>query len=229
MNEETATRAGACARAIALSIGLTGGAWAAGGHHGVDDASILEPQACEAESWLTRSRGDQRLLHAGAACRLGPVELGAWTEQGRRAGTGEAGHGIEAKWASEWTPGLGVGLSAASGWQAHVRPRYQATTLAALATWTPREDFALHLNLGRDFVRGGPDANRSGVSLEWLPREDWSLMAERYVEQRAHFARAGVRWAATKDWTFDVSRAQRLRGPGDSSWTVGATRLIAAR
>ena len=112
------------------------------------------------------------------------------------------------------------------GWQAHVRPRYQATTLVGLATWTPREDVVMHLNLGRDFIHAGGDEKRAGVSVEWSPRENWWLTAERYVEQQTHFVRAALRWAASEDWTFDVSRAHRLHGPGESGWTIGVTRRI---
>jgi hypothetical protein len=229
MGARTAMRLAAYAPAIALTMSLPSGARAAGGHHGVDDAAILEPRTCEAEGWVARARGRQHLLHAGAGCRIGPVELGLFSEYARQDGASEAGHGVQAKWATEWLPGFSVGLSLSSGWQAHVRPRYGATTLAALATWAPREDLALHLNLGRDFVRGDRDANRSGASVEWIPREGWSLSAERYVEQGTHYARAGLRRMPAEEWVFDVSRAQRLRGPGASSWTMGVTRLFAAR
>jgi hypothetical protein len=215
------------ARTFVLSLGLlSGAAWAAGGHHSLDDAAILEPDTCEAESWLTHLRGGQRLLHAGGACRVGSVEVGASSEYAREAGASETGWGLQVKWATEVAPGFSAGLSLSPAWQARARPRYQATTLVALATWAPREDVALHLNLGRDFVHDSSDEKRAGVSVEWTPRENWSLMAERYVEQLSHFVRGGLRWAATDDWTFDVSRAHRLHGPGASTWTVGLTRRI---
>jgi hypothetical protein len=218
------------ARTLTLSFGLaSGAAWAAGGHHALDDATILEPDTCEAESWLTQSRGGQRLLHAGGACRVGPVELGAAAEHAREAGASGTGYALQVKWTTEVVPGFSAGFSLTPAWQAHARPHYQATTLMGLATWTPREDVALHLNLGRDFVRASSDENRAGVSVEWFPREHWSLTAERYLEQQAHFVRAGLRWFATELWTFDVSRAQRLHGPGESTWTLGVTRRIGGK
>lgn len=228
MNNATAAPMNWRARNLVLSLVLAcGGAWAAGGHHALDDAAILEPETCEAESWLARARGGQRLLHAGGACRVGPVELGASADYARAAGASETGYSLQAKWATELAPGFSAGLSLASGWQAHVRPRYQGTTLVALATWAAREDIALHLNFGRDFNHGGRDESRYGVSVEWAPRENWSLTAERYAEQRTQFVRAGLRWAASEDWTVDISRAHRLSGPGESAWTVGVTRAIA--
>jgi hypothetical protein len=198
-------------------------AGAAGGHHGVDDAAILEPGRCELEGWTTRSRGSERLLHAGAGCRVGPVELGLAAEHARADGAGQSGYGLQAKWAREWRPGLSAGWSLSAGWQAQARPRYQGVTLAGLVTWAAREDLALHLNVGRDLVRGGPDQNRSGVSAEWAALPGWSLLGERYYEDRTHFARAGLRWAPSPDWTVDLSRAHRLSGPGASAWTLGAS------
>lgn len=215
------------ARTIALSLALlSGAAWSAGGHHALDDAAILEPDTCEAEGWLTRANAGPRLLHAGGACRVGPVELGAAAEYARESGASETGWALQAKWATELAPGFSAGFSLTPLWQARAQPRYQATSLVALATWAPREDLAFHLNLGRDFVHAAGDEKRGGVSVEWTPREQWSLTAERYVEQQAHFVRAGLRWAASEDWTFDISRAHLLHGPGASNWTVGLRRQI---
>ncbi len=198
-------------------------AGAAGGHHGVDDAAMLEPGRCELESWTTRSRGGQRLLHAGAGCRVGPVELGLAAEHARADGAGQSSYGLQAKWAREWLPGLSVGWSLSSGWQAQARPRYQGVTLAGLVTWAPRDDLGLHLNIGRDLVHGGPDQGRSGVSVEWAARPGWSLLGERSYEDKTQFARAGLRWSASAAWTVDLSRSHRLSGPGESAWTLGAS------
>jgi len=210
----------------ALLLACAAPAWAAGGHHAVDDAAILEDGQCELESWFARSRGGERLLHGGAGCRVGPVELGVAGEYARLAGNSQTGWGVQAKWATELADGLSIGLSLSHGWQARVRPRYQGTTAAALLTWTPRETVALHLNLGRDLVHQGRDLNRSGVAAEWTPRAGWTLLAERYAESAGQFIRAGLRWTATENFSVDLSRSQRLSGAGESAWTFGATWLI---
>lgn len=215
-------RAGALTAALAALAGV-GSANAAGGHHGVDDAAILETGRCELESWHTRARGGERLLHAGAGCRLGPLEFGLAAEHARAGSTSQSGYGLQAKWAREWQPGLSAGWSLHSGWQAHARPRYRGVTLAGLVTWAPRDDIALHLNIGRDFAHRGPDQGRSGIALEWAARPGWSVLGERYYEDRTHFARAGLRWTAGQAWTIDLSRALRLRGAGESAWTLGAS------
>ncbi len=212
-------------RAWALLTGIfsTPAVMAAGGHHALDDAVILEPGTCQVESWLTRSDDHQRRLHAGTGCRVGPLEIGVAAEHARQADTGDTSYGLQAKWATELLPGLRAGLSLSTGWQAHVRPRYQGSSLSGLVSWFPVNDLALHLNLGRDFVRGDADQDRSGLSVEWTARPGWSITGERYLEAQAHFVRAGLRWAISEAWSVDLSRAQRLRGPGESTWTVGAT------
>lgn len=209
-----------------LLVSAAGLAWSAGGHHAVDDAAILEPGQCEIEGWFSRAHGGERLLHAGAGCRVGPVELGAAGEYARADGSSQTGWGLEAKWATEVTEGFSLGVKAGPGWAAHVRPRYQGVSVSGLATWEARENLALHFNLGRDFVHQGDDQSRYGAAVEWSPVKNWSLVGERYKEEGTHFARAGVRWLGGEDWSVDLSRAQRLSGPGASAWTLGATFVL---
>jgi hypothetical protein len=207
-----------------------GSALAAGGHHGVDDATILDPGQCELETWLTRDADRANLVHAGGNCRVGPVQLGAAAEHMRRDGAAsETAWGLEAKWAREVADGLSVGVLVQPAWQAHVRPRHQGVAAIALATWTPRENLALHLNLGRDVVHQGPDRNRGGVALEWMPARQWSVVAERYLEQDTHFVRAGLRWFGGERWSVDFSRAHRVAGPNPSLWTLGYTRVFGGK
>ncbi len=200
-------------------------AHAAGGHHAVDDAEVMEDGRCKIESWHERSSGSGRLLHLGGACGVGSVELGAATEPQRQDGASTAGHSLSVKWATEVAPGLGAGLSVAPGWQAHARPRLQGTTASALLTWSPIGNVRLHGNLGRDFVYGGEDLSRGGVAFDWTPGGGaWQLAAERYRQEGGHFVRAALRWTPARDWLVDVSRAVKRRGDGESSWTVGLTR-----
>lgn len=211
----------------AAAFVLAGTAHAAGGHHAVDDAALLATGQCEAEAWFSHARGAGHLLHAGGSCRVGPVQLGGASEHVRSSGfPSETAWGLEAKWAQALGERFAVGALLQPAWQAHVRPRYQGVALIGLATWTPREDLAVHLNLGRDFVHGDRDRNRGGIALEWSPVARWTLLAERYLEQDTHLARAGVRWQAGESWSVDFSRAQRISGPGPSTWTLGFTRVF---
>ncbi|MES2631699.1 MAG: hypothetical protein V4669_01940 [Pseudomonadota bacterium] len=201
-------------------------AQAAGGHHAVDDAAILDAGSCEIESWISKAGGGSRLLHAGAGCRVGPVELGVGAEYARQGGVSETLYQVQAKWATALSSSVNVGLSLTALSAAHTRPSYQGTTGSLLLTWAAREDINVHLNIGRDFVHRGPRLNRSGVSAEWTFQEGWSLVGERYAQDLSQFARLGVRGNLAPGWTVDFSRAQRLRGPGESDWTLGLTRAL---
>jgi hypothetical protein len=213
------------ARSAALGALLlaAGSAWAAGGHHAVDDADILPAGECELEGWLTRARDGERLLHAGGNCGLGLVELGVASEYSRLDGESQTAWGVEAKWATELTQALSIGAKVGPAWSAHARPRYQGASASALLSWKAHDNLALHANLGRDFVNGGEDENRYGASAEWSPAQAWSLVAERYKEAGTHFVRGGVRFFGGENWNVDLSRSQRLSGPGVSAWTLGAT------
>lgn len=198
---------------------------AAGGHYAVDDAEVMEDGRCKIESWYQRFSGAGRLLHLGAACGVGPLELGAATEPQREDGASTASHALGVKWATPVAPGLSAGLSATPVWQAHSRPRFQGTAANALLTWTPAENWRLHANLGRDFVRRGDDQARGGTAIDWTPGGGaWQLAAERYRQQGGHFVRAGLRWTSDSHWIVDLSRAVKRRGQGESVWTVGLTR-----
>ena len=206
-----------------LGASFASAAFAAGGHHGVDDASLMDPGQCELESWFTREPG-AKLVHSGIDCRVGPVEVGALLEHQRAQGASRTGQGLQVKWARDIGGGFSVGASMGANWEAHQQPRYQGTTVSTLFSWSANDKLSLHANVGRDFLRGQPDVPRSGVSVEWFPLSPrWRLELERYVEDETQFARGGVRWIASDRWTVDLSRAQSLRGARPSNWTLGAT------
>ena len=204
-------------------------AQAAGGHHSVDDAVLLEPGACDVEGWATRSQNGARLLHAGAGCRVGAVELSAAGELARQDGASDTHWQAQLKWAHPLAGGLSAGFSVTPFWLAHQQPHYQGTMVAALLTWKASDCFTAHLNVGRDFLQSAPDQARSGIALEWAANKELSLLGERYVEDRTHFLRAGLRWSVGDDVTIDASRSQRLSGAGTSNWIVGISRQFAIR
>jgi hypothetical protein len=211
--------------ALALAAGMLAGtpAIAAGGHHSVDDAAILDPGLCKLEGWYSDASAGERLLHAGGACRVGPVELNASSVYAREGDRSLTGYALQGKWATELAPGFSAGLLLATGWQAHVQPRWEGTSLSGLFTWSPRDDLAFHLNLGRDFLHSADDLDRAGAAVEWTVRPGWSIVGERFLALETHAARLGLRWAINDAWTVDVSRAQRISGPLPSNWTIGAS------
>jgi len=208
-----------------LALLAVGEAHAAGGHHSVDDAGILEPGRCEQEDWFTWSPGGARLLHAGLNCRVGAVELGIAGEHAHD-GTSATAWNLEAKWAHKVIDGFSVGLDVQPVRVVNQHPDLEFTRFVGLATWEPRDGLDLHLNLGRDFVRSGRDLARYGVGVDWSPVKAWTLTVERYKETETHFLRGGVRWEGGSWWKLDFSRAQSLGGPTRSTWSVGVTFVL---
>ncbi|RYF41364.1 MAG: hypothetical protein EOO25_10110 [Comamonadaceae bacterium] len=208
--------------AVSAGLGLGLQAHAAGGHHFVDDAALLEPGQCAVESWFEREKGGRRLLHAGPACRVGPVELGLSVEHDRTPGAGGSrkSAGAELKWVYPLGETLATGVVVSTGWQ-NTAPRFAGSSVLIPLTWQAGSTLLVHLNLGRDFPRQGPDSFRGGVALEWSPVASWSLVAERFREGDAGAWRAGARYTLDSGLSIDVSRARGVSGGAPGWWTVG--------
>lgn len=200
----------------------------AGGHFSVDDAGLLEPGECEQESWASRYAGGARLLHAGANCRVGPVEIGGAGEAARDDGRFATQWNLEVKWARELAEPWSVGLDLQPTWTQHAGPRY-GTRFNAIATWQAAPGLAVNLNAGRDWWNGARNLARGGLAAEWQAIASWTLIAERYLESETHFLRLGARWDGGRAWNVDLSYAQRLAGPVPSSWSLGLTLPLGSR
>ena len=205
---------------------LVGGAMpshAAGGHHAVDDAAILEPGTCQVEVWVDRASGGRgTLLHGGPACRVGAVELSLNLDRFQADGAGAvSAGGPQLKWARELAPALSAGIVLSAGLRDHA-PNFIGGSVVVPVTWQVGESLRIHVNAGRDFLRGGPDLSRSGAAVEWMATSSWSLVAERFREVRLDFWRAGIRYAPHSDISVDLSRAEGLAG-APARWAVGLT------
>ena len=200
-------------------------ALAAGGHHAIDDAALLDPGHCKLESWASRSGpGPLGLLHGAVGCRLGPIEWSLGADQARVDGTRQRTLGAQLKWATALTPWLSGGLAVAPAWTPTVRPRERSVVVNGLLTGTWSEDLRWHANLGRTQADpGGARAWRGGLSVDWAFRPDWQVMTERYREDGSDFLRSGLRWQPAQGWTLDASHAWRLRGEGKTASTLGLT------
>jgi hypothetical protein len=210
--------------ALASALACAPSAHAAGGHHAVDDASILEPGQCQVESWVDRENGGNRsTLHAGTACRVAGVELGLDVDRSHLAAMERLTMiGAQLKWARAWSKGSSFGLLVSSAWE-HPAARHAGTTVVVPLTWQPGENVAVHVNVGREFRHRARDGHRAGAEVEWAPLPAWSVIAERFTEDGTPFARAGARWTLTPAISVDLSRAQPLGGRGPAWWTFGVT------
>ena len=198
-------------------------AHAAGGHFAVDDASLLDPDRCEEETWVSRGERGTQLLHAGVNCRVGPVELDGAGEHSRAGDASATQWNLEVKWAHDLNEAWSIGLDAQPFWSVQQDPHYVGTRSYAILTWKPTHELVLNANAGRDWLRRDHDFARGGVSFEWEAWDRWTLIGERYLETGTHYARAGTHWAGGRRWSLDLSYAHRLAGPGASTWSLGVT------
>lgn len=209
-----ARHAGTCGLLLAAS------ASAYASRHGVEEAEILSRGECELELAFARAERRENQYLSEASCRVGPVQLNGELEHERARGGSQTATAAEVKWAREVAEGWSAGVLLRAQFAAHQHPHHDATALVGLLTYEPRPDLELHLNLGRDFLRGGGHLQRSGLGAEWKLRPAWSLLAERYAQDGTHFFRGTVRWAAGHNWALEFGRAQRLAGPDPSRWTI---------
>jgi hypothetical protein len=213
---------GRLAAAVLLSWAcLLAPAWAAGGHHAVDDATILEPGQCDLETWVDReSGGPRKLVHLGPACRIGAIEVGLNFDHSR-PGADIAG-GAQIKWAMPLTGQISVGVLAAANWS-NLLSHYGFTSIVLPLSWQASEEWLFHVNLGRDFRAGTSDVSRAGVAAEWSPNASWTAVAERWREGGFNYERLGGRWNVTPAWSVDLSKARSTSGVPPSWWTLGVT------
>lgn len=214
------TWAGAICCATLLNA-LSGSA-AAGGHFAIDDAALLDAGQCQVDAWFeAEARADRSLFHAGPSCGLGPVEVGlGWDRLRTDSADAATVTNVQVKWAVGITETLSVGAAAAAYWQA-ASPRYLGASLVIPVSWRISDSLQTHLNLGKDFLYGGPSPTRAGFAVEWQPISGWVLIAERFRQFEGTFGRAGLRWEPSKALSVELSLADRWGGRSSPWWAFG--------
>ena len=193
---------------------------AAGGHHAVDDASILQPGQCQLETWVEQSPGRQ-LQHAGPACHLVGLEFGLNLDRNStRDERTTHSIGPQLKWARELQPGLSWGLVWTATWL-NGAPGDTVHSVLMPITWSPRSDLTVHVNAGRDFSRRAPSRNRHGIALEWQPTLQWQGIIERWNDGTQANNRIGLRLLCNDKISVDLSRARPQSARPEAWWSLG--------
>lgn len=215
-------RPAACGLWLVGSL-LATAAHAAGGHHAIDDAALLDEGQCSLEAWGERENGGGRTLaHVGPSCRVGLVELGLNIDREKFSGQPHTTLvSPQIKWAVGLTEAVSVGVVGSVGYITTPSTQRTGSTLVVPLTWRATPTLTAHANWGRDFVRSQPNMPRGGVALEWAPLENWSFVAERFLQTDVHSARLGARWAVAPGLTLDISRARAFGSGQASTVTVG--------
>jgi hypothetical protein len=207
------------ARFIALAL-LTA-AWqaqAAGGHHDVDDATVLAPGRCQVEAWLVDGHAPRSdLAHLGPACRVGAVEWGLNADRIRLDGKRDDTIGPQGKWVVDLVAGrLAVGASLALTWRTRGPGGPIGSAVVPATAWVG--PLQINVNAGRDHDPLAGHFRRWGIGVDWTPIEALTFTAERRSILGQPLSRAGLRFNATPATSLDLSVA---RGGGTRWLGIG--------
>jgi hypothetical protein len=167
----------------------------------VDDAGTLERGGAKVEFGWSK---DDSVRGLEGAVGYGPidnveVELGLGRAKDREPSPHETAHGLGA--AVKWVPlqsetGLSAGLKYAYGRErVSGEDAVHASSLAGLATWSFMGGPRLHVNLGREWVRDGDNANFWGVAADFPITEQLDFAIETFGEEHSGPDRqVGVRY-----------------------------------
>ena len=194
-----------------------------------DDAAVLAPNSCQLEVWA-RSSHDRREYWALPACNIaGNVELtagGARTDVDRGAGSSNVQ--VQAKAVllqrTDLSASFGVEAGATRDTGApHGSSAFQTYYVTALATWHPRHDLEIDLNLGGVNLYGTGTLIVGGAAIQYAVKDNLQLLAEMFRDEpgRAKY-QVGARWIAIPDrLEAFASFGNRLSGSGDRTAIVG--------
>ena len=215
-------RDAALALVLTAASGLT--AEAAGGHFDVDDATIVEPGHCQIETWWLRSPSESALtLHAGGACRAGPVEAGLNIDRTRLDGSTQSAIGPQVKWVADpLIERLSAGIVWAIAIDASGGHGPAHTVYVPLTLWSG-EAVQLHLNGGIDWSAGERSMRRWGIAAEWAANDTFSVIAEHSLIAGVQTSRLGTRFNLTPSLSLDLSIAHRSSA-GSPSYAAGLNR-----
>jgi len=171
-----------------------------------DDAAVVAPKTCQLEAW-TRSAHDGRAYGAQPACNFtGNLEL---TVSGARAkpddGEPSSIVQLQAKTVlsplgeSAWSLGMLAGGGRDTG-APHGSSAFQLYYAKALASWYPRSDLEIDLNLGAANAHGAGTFTLAGAAIQYAVSNDVQLLAEAFRDEpgKTNY-QVGVRYTIVPD------------------------------
>ncbi len=175
-----------------------------------DDAAVVAPGTCQLEAWAhSRYTGHEYWLQP--ACNFtGNLEIavgGAWAYPfGDSPSTliqlqGKAV--LFPRTDGQWSFGA-VASAARDTGTAHGRTAFQSFDARALASWYPREDLEVDLNLGGGYLYGSGSFAVAGAAIQYAPIDTLQLLGEIFRDEpgRGKF-QTGVRGIVIPD-RFEV-------------------------
>jgi hypothetical protein len=233
MPAAAADRALAFAALAILSSALPAPRAHAGRPMTTDDARMLDPKACQLETWVRSNRDSSEYWLAPACNPFGPFELaytGAWTHEDG-AGTALTDNLVQVKAivrpldVNGWGWGISVGTDrhlhreAGNGWPG------DAYVNVPVSLSLRDDEIVVHVNGGavrrRDLHR---DIGTWGLGSEIRVRDDFFFLPEAFGNDRGRpFYQLGLRYWIVKDQLeIDGTFGNRFVGDAAERWfTIG--------
>lgn len=192
-----------------------------------DDAAVVAPKTCQLEVW-TRSAHAGRAYGAQPACNFtGNLELTFGAARANPDG-GEASNIVQLQAKTvlfalddrEWSFGMVVGGGRDTG-APHGSSAFQLYYAKALASWYPRSDLEIDLNLGAANAYGSGTFVLAGAAIQYTVISNVQLLAEAFRDEPGSAKyQVGARFIIVPDrFEAYASYGNRLNGASDQ-WSA---------
>jgi hypothetical protein len=201
-----------------------------------DDAAVVAPKTCQLEAW-TLSNHDGRDYVAQPACNFtGNLELSVGAGRARpNEGDSTSLLQLQAKTVlfalddRAWSFGA-VGGAARDTGAPHGSSAFQAFYAKALASWYPRDDLEIDLNIGAGNGYGQGTFTLAGAAIQYTIVSNVQLLAEAFrAEPGPTRYQVGVRFIIVPDrFEAYASYGNRFNGSSDQWFAIFGIRLQTA-
>jgi hypothetical protein len=192
-----------------------------------DDAAVVAPKTCQLEAW-TRSAHDGRDYWAQPACNFtGNLELAVGGARAKPdAGESSSLVQLQAKTVlfsladGEWSFGMSAGGGRDTG-APHGSSAFQVYYAKALASWYPRSDLEIDLNLGAANAFGSGTFRLAGAAIQYTVISNVQLLAEAFRDEPGSTKyQVGARYIVIPNrFEAYASYGNRFNGPSDQ-WSA---------
>ena len=201
-----------------------------------DDAAVVPPKTCQVEAWK-RSGHDARALAVAPACNpTGNLELAFGGARETTDGSGSSNIvALQAKTVlfalgeGAWSFGIVAG-GARDTTAPHGATAFQGRYAKALASWCPREDLELDLNLGAANDYGTGTSTLAGAAIQYSIADNVQLLAEAIHDESGQGRyQLGARLIVLPDrFEAYASYGNRFSGPSERWSAVIGVRVQTA-
>ncbi len=197
-----------------------------------DEAAVVAPKTCQLEEWSLLAHAGREYWAQPACNFTGNVELSVGAALARPDGEESSSIvQLQAKTATqrtdgEWTFGMAAGAGRDTA-APHGSSAFQLYYAKALASWYPRGDLEIDLNLGVANAYGLGTTSLAGAAVQYQVAADLRLLAEIFHDEaRSGRYQVGIRYIVIPNrFEAYVSYGNRINGPSSAWASIVGIRL----